>query len=128
MARTESEPPPPTLRTPPASTTKPATRILAVGGDNAGAKPASTATPTPGVKGSAAAPSTPYASRPASSTTRQRGRCWGGWPTVGTPQWCALDDDDPAKLAALFDAAQHWGLRIEACQQAYSDASSEISA
>jgi hypothetical protein len=49
------------------------------------------------------------------------------WPTVGTPAWCVLDDDDPAKLAALFDAAQHWALRLETCQQARCDASREIS-
>ena len=38
------------------------------------------------------------------------------WPTVGTPAWCALSDGDPAKLAALLDAAQHWALRMETCQ------------
>ena len=42
----------------------------------------------------------------------------GSWPTAGTPQWCALPDDDPAKLAALYDAARHWALRVETCQQA----------
>ena len=40
----------------------------------------------------------------------------GSWPLVGSPQWCALPDDDPAKLAALLDAAQHWALRMETCQ------------
>jgi Protein of unknown function (DUF2742) len=49
------------------------------------------------------------------------------WPTAGTPQWCALDDDDPHKLAALLDAAQHWILRVETCQEARCDASREIS-
>lgn len=49
------------------------------------------------------------------------------WPTVGTPQWCALDDADPVKIAALFDAAQHWALRVETCQQAHCEASREIS-
>ena len=38
-------------------------------------------------------------------------------PTVGTPEWCDLDDTDPRKVAALFDAAQHWALRVETCQQ-----------
>ena len=49
------------------------------------------------------------------------------WPTVGTVEWCALADDDPRKLAALLDAAQHWALRLETCQQARCDASREIS-
>ena len=49
------------------------------------------------------------------------------WPMVGSPDWCELDDDDPAKLAAVLDAGQHMALRIE-CQQAYADAGSEISA
>jgi hypothetical protein len=46
---------------------------------------------------------------------------------AGTPAWCLLDDDDPAKVAALFDAAQHWALRIETSQQAKCAASREIS-
>ncbi len=52
----------------------------------------------------------------------------GTWPTVGTPAWCALPDGDPRKLAALLDAAQHWALRMETCQQAECDASHAISA
>jgi Protein of unknown function (DUF2742) len=52
----------------------------------------------------------------------------GSWPMVGTPAWCELADDDPAKLAALFDAAQHWALRVETCQQTQADASRDISA
>lgn len=47
------------------------------------------------------------------------------WPTVGTPEWCDLDDD-PRKIAAIFDAAQHWTLRLETCQQARCDASREV--
>ena len=47
---------------------------------------------------------------------------------AGTPAWCALGDDDPAKLAALLDAAQHHALRVENCQQAKCEASREISA
>lgn len=47
---------------------------------------------------------------------------------AGTPAWCALDDGDPVKTAALLDAAQHWALRVETCQQAACDASREISA
>jgi hypothetical protein len=50
------------------------------------------------------------------------------WPTVGTPAWCALGDDDPRKQAALYDAAQHWALRLETNQEARADASREISA
>jgi hypothetical protein len=52
----------------------------------------------------------------------------GDWPMAGTPAWCALDDDDPVKLAALFDAAQHWALRVETCQEAECEASHDISA
>lgn len=52
----------------------------------------------------------------------------GSWPMAGTPQWCALDDDDPVKLAALLDAAQHWALRVETNQQAECEASRAISA
>jgi hypothetical protein len=50
------------------------------------------------------------------------------WPMVGTPAWCDLADDDPVKLAAIFDAAQHYALRIETSQLAMADAGSEISA
>lgn len=50
----------------------------------------------------------------------------GSWPVVGSVAWCALDDDDPAKLAAIYDAAQHWALRVETCQQARCDASREV--
>jgi Protein of unknown function (DUF2742) len=52
----------------------------------------------------------------------------GSWPMVGTPAWCALPDDDPAKWAALLDAAQHWALRVETCQEARAEASHAISA
>jgi hypothetical protein len=52
----------------------------------------------------------------------------GSWPMVGTPEWCDLDDDDPRKLAALLDAARHWALRLETCQQARAEASRDISA
>jgi hypothetical protein len=50
------------------------------------------------------------------------------WPMAGTPAWCDLGDDDPRKLAALLDAAQHWALRVEMCQQASVTASHAISA
>lgn len=52
----------------------------------------------------------------------------GPYPLVGTPVWCALPDNDPRKTAALLDAAQHWALRVETCQQAQCDASRAISA
>jgi hypothetical protein len=52
----------------------------------------------------------------------------GTWPMAGTPDWCGLPDDHPAKLAALLDAAQHWALRVETCQVAESEASHAISA
>ena len=37
------------------------------------------------------------------------------------------DDADPAKWAALLDAAQHWALRVETCQEARADASRTVS-
>ncbi|MBO0882043.1 MAG: DUF2742 domain-containing protein, partial [Mycobacterium sp.] len=52
----------------------------------------------------------------------------GSWPMAGTVEWCALDDTDLRKVAALFDAAEHWILRVETCQQAECDASHEVSA
>jgi hypothetical protein len=52
----------------------------------------------------------------------------GSWPMAGTLAWCALPDDDPVKLAALLDGAQHWALRVETCQQAQAEASREVSA
>ena len=42
----------------------------------------------------------------------------GSWPMVGTPEWCDLADDDPRKRAAVFDAAQHFALRVETSQAA----------
>ena len=41
-------------------------------------------------------------------------------PTVGTPAWCLLAEGDSCKLAAVYDAAQHWALRVEYFQQAYA--------
>ena len=52
----------------------------------------------------------------------------GTWPMAGTPEWCQLADDDPRKLAALLDAARHWALRVETCQQSACEASQAISA
>ena len=50
------------------------------------------------------------------------------WPMIGSPAWCLLDDDDPVKWAAILDAAQHWALRVEGCQQARCEASRDVSA
>jgi hypothetical protein len=51
----------------------------------------------------------------------------GPLPMVGSPEWCDLDDADPRRVAALFDAAQHWALRVETCQTALAEASHAIS-
>lgn len=48
-------------------------------------------------------------------------------PMAGTPAWCALDDDDPRKLAAALDASRHHALRMETAQQAMADASRDVS-
>jgi hypothetical protein len=52
------------------------------------------------------------------------------WPMLGTPEWCSLDDDDPRKLVALLDGAQHYALRLEVQTelQAKTQASQAISA
>ena len=47
---------------------------------------------------------------------------------IGSPGWCELSDDDVRKLAAIYDAAQHWALRVETSQQAECEASQDISA
>lgn len=47
---------------------------------------------------------------------------------AGTPAWCDLADDDPAKINALLDAAQHHALRVEIAQEARCEASQAISA
>lgn len=52
----------------------------------------------------------------------------GSWPMAGSPDWCSLPDDDPRKVAALLDAAQHWVLRVETSQEAMAEASRDISA
>jgi Protein of unknown function (DUF2742) len=50
------------------------------------------------------------------------------WPMVGTPAWCELDAGDVRKIAAVFDAARHWALRVETCQEARVDTGETISA
>jgi Protein of unknown function (DUF2742) len=52
----------------------------------------------------------------------------GSWPMVGTPAWCLLADDDPVKIAAVYDAAQHWALRVETSQESLAQASRDVSA
>ena len=51
-----------------------------------------------------------------------------GFPMVGTAAWSALPDDDERKVAAVYDAAQHWALYIENNQRALADASRAVSA
>jgi hypothetical protein len=51
----------------------------------------------------------------------------GSWPMVGTPGWRYLDDDDPAKLAAVYDASRYWALRVATSQEAMAEASRAIS-
>ncbi|KUI44052.1 hypothetical protein AU197_21190 [Mycobacterium sp. IS-1590] len=50
------------------------------------------------------------------------------WPMVGTLPWQHLPTDDPKKLAAIFDAARHWALRVDTSQAALAEASREVSA
>jgi hypothetical protein len=52
----------------------------------------------------------------------------GDCPTVGTPAWCSLPDDDMHKIGAIFGAAQHWALRLELSQEARAEASKDVSA
>ena len=49
-------------------------------------------------------------------------------PVVGTPQWAALDDDDPLKLAACLAYSPHHALRIDTAQALRAVASQDISA
>lgn len=48
------------------------------------------------------------------------------WPMAGTPAWCELAEGDPRKWAALFDAGQHWALRVETCQEHSRDAAEVV--
>jgi hypothetical protein len=52
----------------------------------------------------------------------------GDFPLLGTPPWCSLADTDPAKWAALLDAAMHHALRVELNQEARAEASKAVSA
>ena len=50
----------------------------------------------------------------------------GSRPTAGTPEWMALADDDPRKLAAVADLGVHMALRIDTNQAAVAAASRAI--
>jgi hypothetical protein len=52
----------------------------------------------------------------------------GSWPLAGSPLWAALDDSDPMKLAAIYDAARQHALRIDTLQDEQSQIASVISA
>jgi hypothetical protein len=52
----------------------------------------------------------------------------GSWPMAGSLLWDQLRSDDPAKLAALYDAARHHILRVDTAQAALADASRDVSA
>lgn len=52
----------------------------------------------------------------------------GSWPVVGSLPWQHLPTDDPAKLAAVLDAARHWALRLDWCQEAMAEASKAVAA
>ncbi len=58
----------------------------------------------------------------------QEGIAPEGFPAAGTPAWCDLPDDDPAKLAAVLDSGVHHALRVETAQEAAAEASRSISA
>jgi hypothetical protein len=49
------------------------------------------------------------------------------YPAAGTPAWCALNDNDPAKMIAALDYAQHHALRVDTAQEARSGASRDVS-
>jgi uncharacterized protein DUF2742 len=49
------------------------------------------------------------------------------WPTAGTVEWCNLRDDDPRKIAALYDAARHHAVRVDTAQHAQIQAGHAIS-
>jgi hypothetical protein len=48
------------------------------------------------------------------------------WPLLGTPAWCSLTSEDPRKWASLLDGAQHWALRVDACQESRAEASRAV--
>jgi hypothetical protein len=48
-------------------------------------------------------------------------------PVAGTPDWCALPDDDPRKLAAVIEAGVQQALRIDTEQATKAQAAQDIS-
>ena len=50
------------------------------------------------------------------------------WPAAGTLPWEQLKDTDPAKWAAVLDAARYGALHMQLRQEALAAASREISA
>jgi hypothetical protein len=50
----------------------------------------------------------------------------GSWPMAGSVRWVGLDNCDPAKWAAVLDAARHHALRVETAQMSLADASHAI--
>jgi len=52
----------------------------------------------------------------------------GALPAAGTPEWCAISDDDPRKLLALAVAGEHHVLRVDVAQTALAQASRDVSA
>ena len=51
----------------------------------------------------------------------------GTWPMVGRVTWSELDDQDPAKRAAIYDGSRHWALHVELSQAALASASRDVS-
>jgi hypothetical protein len=49
------------------------------------------------------------------------------YPAAGTPAWSALNDNDPTKLIAALDYAQHHALRVDTAQEARCAASRDVS-
>ncbi len=49
-------------------------------------------------------------------------------PLPGTPEWVALPDTDPRKLAALINVARFWALDATCSQEAIAEASKAITA
>lgn len=52
----------------------------------------------------------------------------GCWPMAGSVIWRQLDSTDPAKWAALLDAARHHSLRVDTAQAALAEASHDVAA
>ncbi len=48
------------------------------------------------------------------------------FPICGGPEWVALPDDDPQKLAAALDFTQHYALRLETEQEQRAQASQAV--